>query len=396
MLKDKNLSDNQKVQILRTLQEQFYAKHGYTGELPEIQLTDEASSFAVDKAKSADGKGKIFISVHQLNDENFSIGKLLGHELGHLTTYDTTEKTAEYVESKIGKDDLNKQFTESEREEYIGSLGDKHLPALSEEEQFEIAKNISENERENFTKVISFFTNSEIAGSPAIINKNDKSIIKIGNKFYYGDYEVIGITEWSADKSKYILSLDYNSKAPSVEKISTAMSIVNLVTSITDPTNAILNSKEIKNDVKNLLSNKKTVDSSVDDVIKQFDSKYNKETLDKWGTSYDGKNQGLVHFDDYKIKFPDRLSSLEKRLGLEKGTFSEDIRGFKNFTTEAEKIVENATVKNIIGKKEFYYIEGASKAKDAIVVIKYEGKLQSMMPSDPKSYNKMIEKVINK
>ncbi|MDY4011753.1 MAG: hypothetical protein SOY60_08800, partial [Fusobacterium gastrosuis] len=99
MLKDKNLSDNQKVQILRTLQEQFYAKHGYTGELPEIQLTDEASSFAVDKAKSADGKGKIFISVHQLNDENFSIGKLLGHELGHLTTYDTTEKTAEYVES---------------------------------------------------------------------------------------------------------------------------------------------------------------------------------------------------------------------------------------------------------------------------------------------------------
>lgn len=73
---------------------------------------------------------------------------MLGHELGHLTTYDTTEKTAEYVESKIGKDDLNKQFTESEREEYIGSLGDKHLPTLSEEEQFEAAKNIPENERE--------------------------------------------------------------------------------------------------------------------------------------------------------------------------------------------------------------------------------------------------------
>lgn len=50
----------------------------------------------------------------------------------------------------------------------------------------------------------------------------------------------------------------------------------------------------------------------------------------------------------------------------------------------------------ILQEKKNFIILSASKAKDAVVVIKYEGKLQSMMPSDPKSYNKMIEKVINK
>ena len=64
----------------------------------------------------------------------------------------------------------------------------------------------------------------------------------------------------------------------------------------------------------------------------------------------------------------------------------------KNFTTQAEHAISEATlagnVKNINGKT-IYYIEGIANPKKGVVVIVRDGKIQSMMPSDVKSFNKM-------
>ena len=44
---------------------------------------------------------------------------------------------------------------------------------------------------------------------------------------------------------------------------------------------------------------------------------------------------------------------------------------------------------NIVEKRSVYYIDGADKPKKGVVVIVRDGKIQSMMPSDSKTFNKM-------
>lgn len=83
---------------------------------------------------------------------------------------------------------------------------------------------------------------------------------------------------------------------------------------------------------------------------------------------------------------------MEQRLGVQEGTFNNSLDGFNNFTTQAEHVINEATstgnCKNINGK-DIYYIEGAANLKKGVVVIVCDGKIQSMMPSDIKSFNKM-------
>ena len=85
---------------------------------------------------------------------------------------------------------------------------------------------------------------------------------------------------------------------------------------------------------------------------------------------------------------------LEKRLGVSKGTFENSPEGFKNFTEQAERVVKeakkNKNVRNVNGKS-FYYIDGADKVKKGVAVVFEDGRLQSMMPSDIKSFHKLME-----
>ena len=78
---------------------------------------------------------------------------------------------------------------------------------------------------------------------------------------------------------------------------------------------------------------------------------------------------------------------LEKRLGVSKGTFENSPEGFKNFTEQAERVVN---LRNVNGKL-FYYIDGADKIKKGVAVVFEDGRLQSMMPSDIKSFHKLME-----
>lgn len=106
----------------------------------------------------------------------------------------------------------------------------------------------------------------------------------------------------------------------------------------------------------------------------------------------DGTNQGVKHFSDYWEQYPERIPSLEQRLGVQEGTFNNSLDGFNNFTTQAERVISEATsvgnVRDINGKL-IYYIDGAANPQKGVVVIVRDGKIQSMMPSDLKSFNKM-------
>ena len=107
-----------------------------------------------------------------------------------------------------------------------------------------------------------------------------------------------------------------------------------------------------------------------------------------WGVLEDGTNQGVKHFADYWEKYKERIPSLAKRLGVEVSDFENTVEGFENFTRQAERVIKNGQSRNLQGKV-IYYIDGAEKPKKGVVVIVVDGKIQSMMPSDPKSFQKM-------
>ena len=114
--------------------------------------------------------------------------------------------------------------------------------------------------------------------------------------------------------------------------------------------------------------------------------------LNKWGTGADGTNQGIRHFYEYWDEQEGRIPSLEKRLGVPEGTFEKSPEGFKNFTEQAERVIkeaqENGNVRNVNGKS-VYYIDGADKVKKGVAVVVKDDKIQSMMPSDIKSFHKL-------
>ena len=116
------------------------------------------------------------------------------------------------------------------------------------------------------------------------------------------------------------------------------------------------------------------------------------ESAKKWGILEDGTNQGVKHFADYWEKYPERIPSLEQRLGVNAGDFNNSLEGFENFTKQAGRVIDEATVngnvRNINGKS-IYYIDGVANPKKGVVVIVKDGKIQSMMPSDFKSFNKL-------
>ncbi|MDD7411079.1 hypothetical protein [Fusobacterium gastrosuis] len=86
---------------------------------------------------------------------------LYAHENAHLVDYDKGEEIAKYAETKIGKNDPNEKFTDSEREEYINSLRERVKIDKTLEEQFEIARNIDKNDREEYST--EFFTSEAYA-----------------------------------------------------------------------------------------------------------------------------------------------------------------------------------------------------------------------------------------
>lgn len=109
-----------------------------------------------------------------------------------------------------------------------------------------------------------------------------------------------------------------------------------------------------------------------------------------WGMLEDGTNQGVKHFADYWDKYPERIPSLAKRLGVDEAKFENTLQGFDNFTEQASRVKNECTASRLdVNGKDIYFLEGAEKAKKGVVVMVKDGKIQSMMPSDPKSFSKL-------
>ena len=181
---------------------------------------------------------------------------------------------------------------------------------------------------------------------------------------------------------------------------------INAFTAATSGKNLLSSSKELKKVVGDSVGSKwgkkakkepllecnlqffadKSGDSSVRESLIQS------ESAKKWGVLDDGTNQGVKHFVDYGGQYPERISSLEERLGVNTGDFNYSLEGFENFTKQARRVIDEATVnenvRNINGKS-IYYVDGVVNPKKGVVVIVRDGKIQSMMPSDFKSFNKL-------
>ncbi|MFA9379061.1 MAG: hypothetical protein ACERKZ_20300, partial [Lachnotalea sp.] len=133
--------------------------------------------------------------------------------------------------------------------------------------------------------------------------------------------------------------------------------------------------------------------SKVDSAIKGGYKTISEQMLETssaklWGTLDEGTNQGIKHFSDYWDKYPERIPSLAQRLGISAEDFSNTVSGFEKFTEQANKVIKKGIKREVNGKS-IYYVEGVANPKKGVVVIVKDGKIQSMMPSDLKSFNKL-------
>ena len=154
LIKEENLSLEDKQKIAQNLIERYLRENGYEGELPEVLLTDEAHSFSVDSKDKETGtkrREKIYFSINDIANPDLAFSKLFGHEKAHMNTYDEGkdgEETAIHTRGKIGSENKNKVFTEEEKANYLNNLRNKYKAQKSIEEQFAEAKFINEKDKE--------------------------------------------------------------------------------------------------------------------------------------------------------------------------------------------------------------------------------------------------------
>ncbi|WDA46511.1 hemagglutinin repeat-containing protein [Fusobacterium nucleatum] len=157
LIKDENLSLEDKQKIAQNLIERYLRENGYQGEIPEVLLTDEAHSFTVDskdKETGAKRREKIYFSKNDIADPNVAFSRLFGHEKAHMNTYDEGkdgEETSLHTTRKIGSENKNKVFTKEEKAAYLSNLRNKYRDQKSIEQQFAEAKLVPEKDKENFT-----------------------------------------------------------------------------------------------------------------------------------------------------------------------------------------------------------------------------------------------------
>ena len=161
LIKEENLSLEDKQKIAQNLVERYLRENGYEGEIPEVLLTDEVHSFSVDskdKETGAKRREKIYFSINDIADPDLAFSKLFGHEKAHMNTYDEGkdgEETSIHTRRKIGSENKNKVFTEEEKANYLNDLRNKYKDQKSIEQQFAEAKLVPEKDKEHWAVAIS-------------------------------------------------------------------------------------------------------------------------------------------------------------------------------------------------------------------------------------------------
>ena len=182
MIKDENLSLEDKQKLAQNLVERYLRENGYQGVIPEVLLTDEAHSFTVDskdKATGAKRREKIYLSINDIANPDLAFSQLFGHEKAHMNTYDEGkdgEETSLHTKEKIGSENKNKVFTEEEKADYLNNLRNKYKEQKSIEQQFAEAKLVPEKDKEHFL-------NKEVYNKYVNPNLNAKEIEELSKKF---------------------------------------------------------------------------------------------------------------------------------------------------------------------------------------------------------------------
>ena len=180
LIKDKNLSLEDKQKLAQNLVERYLRENGYQGVIPEVLLTDEAHSFTVDskdKSTGAKRREKIYFSINDMANPDLAFSQLFGHEKAHMNTYDEGkygEETSIHTREKIGSENKNKVFTEEEKVDYLNNLRNKYKDQKSIEQQFAEAKLVPEKDKEHWAVGIS------INGSAAFIGR-----VNVGRSKYF-------------------------------------------------------------------------------------------------------------------------------------------------------------------------------------------------------------------
>ncbi len=132
----------------------FLTSRGYAGPPLEVLIGEESLST----------RGKVVISKEKLNGLSFL--EDLGHELGHLVSYDDgNEDTAKIVESKMGT--LKETDTQGKYNDYLESLKEEYKNLKTEEETKEWLATIPENEKE---RLVPLAVPALIISSPIVVD----------------------------------------------------------------------------------------------------------------------------------------------------------------------------------------------------------------------------------
>ena len=161
LIKDENLSLEDKQKLAQNLVERYLRENAYQGEIPEVLLTDKAHSFTVDSKDEETGakrREKIYFSINDIVDPDLAFSKLFAHEKAHMNTYDEGkdgEETSIHTREKVGSENKNKVFTEEEKANYLNNLRNKYKDQKSIEQQFAEAKLVLEKDKEHWAVGIS-------------------------------------------------------------------------------------------------------------------------------------------------------------------------------------------------------------------------------------------------
>ena len=358
LIKDENLSLEDKQKLAQNLVERYLRENGYQGVIPEVLLTDEAHSFTVDSKDKATGtkrKEKIYFSINDIADPNLAFSRLFGHEKAHMNTYDEGkdgEETSIHTSKKIGTENKNKVFTEEEKADYLNNLRNKYKNQKSIEQQFAEAKLVPEKDKEHFFDLVfNFVTSPDYAGDDHVLldNSSKEKLKKYGNNIYYDGYRVVHISKngWA--------QLDFNDTIPDENDIALVAGISRL---ISHPIKTI---SSIKKEVKLLTDNGKgaieevtenDLKKLVDDTptIKLIDNT-DKEIIKIDYTLVDGNKISEINkmtVDDFS-----KLGKIDKEL---KGVHKGDARFIVGSKEDAIKMFEARVgdINSITSKSEFF------------------------------------------
>jgi len=125
LIKDENLSLEDKQKLAQNLVERYLRENGYQGEIPEVLLTDEAHSFTVDskdKETGAKRREKIYFSINDIADPNL------------------------------------------EKADYLNNLRDRYKDQKNIEQQFAEAKLVPEKDKEHWAVGVSINGSAAFGG----------------------------------------------------------------------------------------------------------------------------------------------------------------------------------------------------------------------------------------